>query len=68
MGKSTGMNKLTIMRLSLLQEEQAEKLKTIAGANPFALNGDTSMKKKRREIGTGVYYTHQWIRHATLLT
>jgi hypothetical protein len=32
---------LIIMPLNLLQEEQAEKLKTIADANPFVLNGDT---------------------------
>lgn len=55
MGESTGMNKLT---MSLLQKEQAEKLKMIAGANPFVLNCGTSMRKKRREIDTGVYYTH----------
>jgi hypothetical protein len=33
---------LIIMPLNLLQEEQAEKLKTIAGAHPFVLNGDTN--------------------------
>jgi superfamily II DNA helicase RecQ len=48
---------LIIMLLNLLQEEQAEKLKTIAGAKPFVLNGDTNTKKNRREIGAGAY-TH----------
>jgi ATP-dependent helicase YprA (DUF1998 family) len=48
---------LIIMPLNLLQEEQAEKLKTIAGAHPFVLNGDTNTRKNRREIGEGVY-TH----------
>jgi ATP-dependent helicase YprA (DUF1998 family) len=48
---------LIIMPLNLLQEEQAEKLKTIAGANPFVLNGDTNTRKNRREIGAGAY-TH----------
>src|SRR4029077_1183166 len=39
---------LIIMPLNLLQEEQAEKLKTIAaGANPFVLNGDTNTGKNR---------------------
>jgi hypothetical protein len=33
---------LIIMPLNLLQEEQAEKLKTITGAHPFVLNGDTN--------------------------
>jgi hypothetical protein len=46
------------MPLNLLQEEQAEKFKrTIAGANPFALNGDTNIGKNRYVIGAGVY-TH----------
>ena len=48
---------LIIVPLNLLQEEQAEKLKTIAGAHPFVLNGDTNTRKNRREIGEGVY-TH----------
>ena len=48
---------LIIMPLNLVQEEQAEKLKTIPGAKPFILNGDTNTRKNRREIGAGAY-TH----------
>jgi ATP-dependent helicase YprA (DUF1998 family) len=48
---------LIIMPLNLLQEEQAEKLKTIPGAKPFILNGDTNTRKNRHEIGAGAY-TH----------
>ena len=48
---------LTIMPLNLLQEEQAEKLRTIAGAKPFVLNGDTNTIKNRHEIDAGAY-TH----------
>ena len=48
---------LIIMPLNLLQEEQAEKLKMIAGAHPFVLNVDTNTWKNRREISEGVY-TH----------
>jgi len=36
---------LITMPLNLLQEEQTEKLKTIAGAHPFVLNGDTNARK-----------------------
>jgi len=48
---------LILMPLNLLQEEQAEKLKTIPGAKPFILNGDTNTRKNRHEIGAGAY-TH----------
>jgi len=48
---------LIIMPLNLVQEEQAEKLKTIPGAKPFILNGDTNTRKNRHEIGAGAY-TH----------
>jgi superfamily II DNA helicase RecQ len=53
------------MPLNLLQEGQAEKLKAIAGANPFVLNGDTNTGKNRCTIGAGAYthgkLSHQWI-------
>ena len=45
---------LIVVPLSLLEEEQAEKLKRMAGA----LNGDTNTRKNRHELGAGVYYTH----------
>jgi superfamily II DNA helicase RecQ len=48
---------LIIMPLNLLQKEQAEKLKTIPGAKPFILNGDTNTRKSLHEIGAGAY-TH----------
>jgi superfamily II DNA helicase RecQ len=56
---------LIIMPLNLLREEQAEKLKTIAGASPFVLNGDTNTGENRYAIGKGVYthskLSYQWI-------